>query len=164
MALTGNLNDADRSDDAQLVLSEIINGCEAGSTAYYNRAALCRHAWLYSLPCRFSDAETAFVDVLHRCKEFEKSQPGGNALDEVYLAATTHLARIQARRNHRQGEKLPQQAFELCTYTMGPDHAYTCTIKNDLARLKKADEATDLLDNLIVGTSIWNTIDRPRSS
>ena len=153
MALTGNLIDADRYDDAQLVLSEIINGYEAGSTAYYNRAALCRRAWLYSLQCRFSEAETGFVEVLDRCKDFGKSQPGGNALDEVYLAATTHLARIQARRNYRQGEKLLQEAFELCTCTMGPDHAYTYTIKNELATLKKTAEATDLLDNLFVSAS-----------
>jgi tetratricopeptide (TPR) repeat protein len=152
MALTGNLIDAYRYDDAERVLRQIVNLFEPESTAYYNRAALCRIAWLYKLQSNFSEAETLFIDVLERCRTYIDSNPG-TTLDEVYLAATTHLAQIQARKDYQQGERLLREALELCIGTMGPSHAYTYTIKSELADWKRVADTDALLDDLVIGTT-----------
>lgn len=148
MALTGNLVDAERFDDCERVLFEVIGCFESDSTAYYMRAALCRLAWIYTLQERFAEAEPIFEDVLERCRVWAGSSPDKNAVDEVYLAATAHLARIQARRDYQEGVSLLQAALERCTRAMGPNHAYTYTIKNELKNLRDVSQATTLMEEL----------------
>jgi hypothetical protein len=155
MALTGNLIDAYRYDDAERVLRGIVSLFEPDSTAYYNRAALCRIAWLYKLQGKFSEAETRFVDVLQRCRAYMDSN-SGTTLDEVYLAATTHLAQIQARRDYHQGLRLLREALELCVCTMGPDHAYTYTIITELSNWKEVAETDARLNDVMIGTTDEN--------
>lgn len=146
MALTGTLVDAERYDDCEVLLREVIDCFEPGSTAYYLRAALCRLAWVYTLQDRFAEAEPVFEDVLERCRAWAKSLPDQNALDEIYIAATAHLARIRARRDYQEGVILLQAASERCARAMGPDHAYTYTAKNELKNLRDVSQATTLIE------------------
>jgi Tetratricopeptide repeat len=151
MAMTGSYIDAERYDDCERVLREVMSNFEADSIAYYMRAAMCRLAWIYTLQDRYEEAEPLFEDVLQRCRTWAENQVDKNVLDDIFLAATTHLARIQARRSYWEGEKRLQDVLQLCTQTMGADHAYTYTIETELEDLRKVALTDCLLDDLAVG-------------
>ncbi|MCJ1401220.1 hypothetical protein MMC11_004432 [Xylographa trunciseda] len=152
MALTGNLIDADRYDDAERVLGQIVGLFEPDSTAYYYRAALCRIAWLHKLRFKFQEAETCFISLLEKCRTYNNNHPE-STLDEVYIAATIHLAQIRAGRDYQQGKRLLQEAMELCIRTMGPDHAYTYTIRSELSNWKQVAETDTLLHGFVIETT-----------
>jgi len=145
MAVTGNYIDSERYEEANHILWNVASYFDDNSTAYYKRAALCRIAWVHTLQQQYAEAEPIFIDVLERCKRWSIEQPDKNALDDVFLAATTHLARLQARRSYEQGNAMLRNALERCIATVGADHAYTYTIQNELENLKRVAQATDLL-------------------
>jgi len=151
MAVTGNYIDSERYEDANHMLWSVANCFTENSTAYYKRAALCRIAWIHTLQQQYAEAEPIFVDVLERCKKWSNEQPDKNALDDVFLAATTHLARLQARRSYEQGKAMLRNALDRCIATVGSDHAYTYTIQTELENLKRVAQATDLLEDFRVG-------------
>jgi hypothetical protein len=152
MAMAGNYIDAERYGDCERLLREVMRNFKADSVAYYMRAAMCRLAWIYTLQGRYGEAEPLFEDILQRCQTWAENQTDENVLDDIFLAATAHLARIQARRCYSEGEMRLQDALQLCTHIMSADHAYTYTIKKELENLKRIAQAGSAPDDLTVGT------------
>ena len=152
MSLTGNYVVAGQYDEAETLLWQIVSIFDPDSTAYYHRAALCRIAWIQSLRLQYLDAEIGFTNVLRLCQA-QTSHEVQAPVDDIYLAATTHLARIQARRDYTQGLQVLEGALERCKSSVGHDHAYTYTIKNELVKLSETAKTNALLDDLVVAAS-----------
>jgi hypothetical protein len=137
MAITGNYIDSKRYHEAREMLSHVSNCFSEDSTEFYKRAALCRLAWITALEEKYAEAEEAFVDVMNRCQRWTREQEDPDtAIDDVYLATVTHLARLQARRNFYDGSHMLENALSRVCKAMGPEHAWTYTIRTELEILK----------------------------